>query len=92
MRKRILVWLMVLSMLLPTVCVNAAELLDTEGSLQQEDGDSTQRESKTPDTEEKTLPEGEATPSSEPEEKATPILGQTEEPGKTVEQIGRAHV
>ena len=85
MRKRILVWLMVLSMLLPTVCVNAAELLDTEGSLQQEDGDSTQRESKTPDTEEKTLPEGEATPSSEPEEKATPILGQTEEPGKTVE-------
>lgn len=85
MKKRILVWLMVLSMLLPTVCVNAAEPLNTGGSLQQEDRDSTQGESKTLDTEEKTLPEGDETPSPEPEEKTTPTPGQTEEPRETIE-------
>ena len=70
MRKRVLMWLMVLCLMLPTVTVNAAEITNGGGSAT-EAGQVTQ---------ETTLPS--AVPETEVVQKATeaPTVAQTEEP------------
>ena len=80
MKKKILVWLMALSMLLPTMSVNAVEPSDTAIPVQQEEEGSDEGEEKAPNTELTTPDEGEAVPSSKPEEETTPIPEETEEP------------
>ena len=79
MKKKILVWLMALSMLLPTMSVNAVESSDTVFLTQQEESD---------------LSEEESVPSSEPENgeeeevEGLPTPGQTtEEPEETKQPI-----